>query len=58
MIKIYEDILNWVPYYYVVDEIEVRKGVKKFERLCGLHKDRKEAEAIMKDILKNRSSEK
>lgn len=54
MIDIFYDIIGGEEIYYVAEETEVKKGIKIFNRLCGNHRNRKEAENILKAILKER----
>lgn len=53
MIGIFYDVLNYEKFYYVAEEVEIKKGIRKFTRLSGIHKDRKEAEKLLKLILKD-----
>lgn len=52
MIKIFYDIVDNIPVYYVAEEVEYEKGFKKFRRLSGQYKSEKEAEKALKSIKK------
>lgn len=53
MIGIFYDVLDFEKFYYVAEEVEIKKGIRKFTRLSGIHKDKKEAEKLLKLILKD-----
>ena len=56
MIKIFYDILNGSKKYYVAEEVEYERGLRKLTRLSGQYKFESEAEAALKKILKDRES--
>ncbi len=58
MISIFYDIIAGNEVYYIADEVEVEKGIKTLYRLTGQIRTRKEAEARLKEILKQKGGEK
>lgn len=52
MIGVFHDIKAGIPEYYIAEEIEYEKGLRRFRRICGNFETEQEANKVLETLNK------